>query len=706
MLPVAEEETNVRVAARVRPLLPRDVAQNYCSCVSAQPGTNQLVVGTKRAFTFDLVFETDASQSAVYDGCVSSLLDGCMQGYNATVFAYGQTGSGKTYTMGTGQWVSEGSTEEGIVPKVLRNSFRHIEANSSTIDFKVSCCYLEIYNEDIRDLLQPGGQRGPIAIREDAAGGIKVSGIHAETCTSAEEMLSCLSDGSVQRTTGATLMNEHSSRSHSIFTLILEQRRRIGGGDAWSEDDYVTAKFHLVDLAGSERAKRTGAVGSRFKESIAINSGLLALGNVISALGDPAKRGIHVPYRESKLTRLLQDSLGGNSRTVMIACVSCADIDSEETLNTLKYAHRARNIKNKPVVNHDPRTAQLAAMQDEIVALREQLQRANEGSSLAVAGPGPAQEEMMELNHKLEASETRSAELAELLAATETEREAFRRYLVDMYCAVCHHLPAIWQVSTREAPAVPARRALTAVCQVLQAAQRLLNSEAEPPADALDTSPDTMPVDASQLPSPPCHLIQEQPPELTSGEPANGMPSLSTTAPQLGEPYKLPSLAEMRKDSTTLIRRYLDEMKRMETELALYRRRTRQLQEDLKEARDDLQKDEEIFEEKMREMKELTDRNAFLEQEIQRQRKPLSLDSRTSSKEGPNFFAIQLSDFEDGPAMSSTAPPAPLPPDDGSETDSSRPCDVQAGCMQRGLPCNLCRSRGCSQRHVTTGRRQ
>ncbi|CAE8650786.1 unnamed protein product, partial [Polarella glacialis] len=198
-------------------------------------------------------------------------------------------------------------------------------------------------------------------------------------------------DGSMQRTTGATLMNEMSSRSHSIFTLIVEQRRRLApakepegdpgfGAFQDSEQSYVTAKFHLVDLAGSERAKRTGAVGSRFKESVSINSGLLALGNVISALGDPSKRGSHVPYRESKLTRLLQDSLGGNSRTVMVACVSCADGDFEETLNTLKYAHRARNIKNKPVVNVDPRGAQLAAMQGEIEALRSQLQRVSEGA--------------------------------------------------------------------------------------------------------------------------------------------------------------------------------------------------------------------------------------------------------------------------------------------------------------------------------------
>lgn len=624
----AEEETNVRVAARIRPLLPRDTAQNCCSCVTVHPNVNQVVVGTRRAFTFDLVYETDASQLKVYDGCVSQLLEGCMQGYNATVLAYGQTGSGKTHTMGTGPAVGEGTDEEGIVPKVIRNSFQHIEMHKEHIDFKVSCCYLEIYNEDIRDLLQPGGSKGLIAIREAPAGGIKVSGIHAEVCRSAEEMFRCLSDGSVQRTTGATLMNEQSSRSHSIFTLILEQRNRLKCdlGDGCIEDYYVTAKFHLVDLAGSERAKRTGAVGSRFKESVSINSGLLALGNVISALGDPAKQGSHVPYRESKLTRLLQDSLGGNSRTVMIACVSCADIDFEETLNTLKYAHRARNIKNKPVINHDPKQAQLAAMQDEIEALREQLQRAN-GTNGCAPAAAIGQEEIIELAAKLEAAEQRAAELAERAEAQESEGGAFHRSLADLYTAVCNQLPAIWQGET-------GRPALGALCEALSQAQRLLLSEADSAEQC----------DVSQLPLPPYHLVQDRAPELTAAaELGNGLPLLSSTAPVLGEPNKLQSLTEMRKDSTILIRKYLEQISQLETDLGQFKRQNKELHNQLKEARDDLQKDEEIFEEKMKEMKELKERNAVLE-EMMKEKLTSSSPQKETLKEGPSVFAIQLSD--------------------------------------------------------------
>merc|ERR550532_880823 len=256
------------------------------------------------------------------------------------------------------------------------------------------------------------------------------------------------------------MMNEQSSRSHSIFTILFEQRRHghsasdgaSGSDDGVSRPTYRTAKFHLVDLAGSERAKRTGAVGSRFKESVAINSGLLALGNVISALGDPAKRGCHVPYRESKLTRLLQDSLGGNSRTWMVACASCADGDFEETLNTLKYAHRARNIKNKPVVNIDPKVAQLAAMQDEIEALRGELRRVSAGGNCtpsrppavpplpitalnAEGGIGSASPDEGALT-QVRAAERRSEELAARVAGLEAEGEVLRRALLDMHNAV------------------------------------------------------------------------------------------------------------------------------------------------------------------------------------------------------------------------------------------------------------------------------
>eukprot|EP00898_Chlorokybus_atmophyticus_P004331 jgi/Chlat1/489/Chrsp103S01091 len=338
----SEGMTNVRVAVRARPLLPREITAKCQECVVVQPDKALVSVGRRR--------------------------------YNATVFAYGQTGSGKTYTMGSGNNVDALEHEIGILPRVIRMLFDQMDENKE-VDFLIRCAYLEIHNEEIRDLLHPDTPSKAITIREDAGGEIFVVGIREQVVTGYEDMCRCLEHGSSARTTGSTLMNEQSSRSHAIFTITLEQRMPPPEAADSGYVEYITAKFHLVDLAGSERNKRTGAVGARFKESVNINSGLLALGNVISALGDERKRGTHVPYRESKLTRMLQDSLGGNSRTCMLACVSTADVNFEETLNTLKYANRARNIKNKPVINRDPHQAQLMQLRGEIKVLQLELLR-------------------------------------------------------------------------------------------------------------------------------------------------------------------------------------------------------------------------------------------------------------------------------------------------------------------------------------------
>ena len=280
-----------------------------------------------------------------------------MEGFNATVLAYGQTGSGKTHTMlNAAQALEE---EAGVTPRVLRLLYEGIHQRRTEARFRVRCQFLEIYNEEVKDLLHPETPAKAIAIREGPGGRIVVTGAKEKEMGSYEEAMRFLEVGSVSRTTGSTLMNQASSRSHAIFTIFVERRplgalfgRGAGGGVGPGAGTGAVAKFHLVDLAGSERQKKTGAEGARFKESVTINQGLLALGNVISALGDPRKRGhTHVPYRESKLTRMLQDSLGGNSRTTMVACVSTSEDNIEETLNTLKYAHRARNIKNKPKAN-------------------------------------------------------------------------------------------------------------------------------------------------------------------------------------------------------------------------------------------------------------------------------------------------------------------------------------------------------------------
>ncbi|KAK8354411.1 hypothetical protein V6Z12_A05G219600 [Gossypium hirsutum] len=331
----------------------------------------------------------------MFEECIVPLVDGLFQGYNATVLAYGQTGSGKTYTMGTG---FKDGCQTGIIPQVMNALFGKIESLKHQIEFQLHVSFIEILKEEVRDLLDPTSLnksdaaspntgkvhvpgKPPIQIRESSNGVITLAGSTEVSVSTLKEMAACLEQGSLSRATGSTNMNNQSSRSHAIFTITLEQMRKLNpvSGDGSPNDimseEYLCAKLHLVDLAGSERAKRTGSDGMRFKEGVHINKGLLALGNVISALGDEKKRkeGVHVPYRDSKLTRLLQDSLGGNSRTVMIACISPADINAEETLNTLKYANRARNIQNKPVVNRDPMSNEMLKMRQQLEHLQAEL---------------------------------------------------------------------------------------------------------------------------------------------------------------------------------------------------------------------------------------------------------------------------------------------------------------------------------------------
>ncbi|GLT58900.1 hypothetical protein SLA2020_317590 [Shorea laevis] len=390
------EDCCVKVAVHIRPLIGDEKLQGCKDCVTVVPGKPQVQIGT-HSFTFDHVYgSTGTPSSAMFEECVVPLVDGLFQGYNATVLAYGQTGSGKTYTMGTSM---KDGCQTGIIPLVMNALFSRIETLKHQTEFQLHVSFIEILKEEVRDLLDPtssvkadspSGNTGrvtvpgkpPIQIRESSSGVITLAGSTEISVSTLKEMAACLEQGSLSRATGSTNMNNQSSRSHAIFTITLEQMRKLNpvvSGDCspteTMNEDYLCAKLHLVDLAGSERAKRTGSDGLRFKEGVHINKGLLALGNVISALGDEKKRkeGVHVPYRDSKLTRLLQDSLGGNSRTVMIACISPADINAEETLNTLKYANRARNIQNKPVVNRDPITNEMLKMRQQLEYLQAEL---------------------------------------------------------------------------------------------------------------------------------------------------------------------------------------------------------------------------------------------------------------------------------------------------------------------------------------------
>nr|XP_048291420.1 chromosome-associated kinesin KIF4-like [Myodes glareolus] len=404
----------VRVALRCRPLVSKEISEGCQMCLSFVPGEPQVVVGNDKSFTYDFVFDPSTEQEEVFNTAVAPLIKGIFKGYNATILAYGQTGSGKTYSMG-GVYAAEQGHEStiGIIPRVIQLLFKEINKKSD-FEFTLKVSYLEIYNEEIVDLLCPSHEKTQINIREDPKEGIKLVGLSEKTVLVASDTVDCLEQGNSSRTVASTAMNSQSSRSHAIFTISIEQRKK---NDKHSS---FRSKLHLVDLAGSERQKKTKAAGDRLREGININRGLLCLGNVISALGDD-KKGSFVPYRDSKLTRLLQDSLGGNSHTLIIACVSPADSNLEETLNTLRYADRARKIKNKPIINIDPQAAELNHLKQQVQQLQVLLLQAHGGTLPRGISVEPSEnlQSLMEKNQSLvEENEKLSRGLSEAAGQT------------------------------------------------------------------------------------------------------------------------------------------------------------------------------------------------------------------------------------------------------------------------------------------------
>ncbi|EGG05370.1 uncharacterized protein MELLADRAFT_78111 [Melampsora larici-populina 98AG31] len=401
--------------------------QSTSTASSSTPNASQGHKAIQR-FTFDRVYSPEEGQESIW-GSVESLVSRFLEGYNVTVLAYGQTSSGKSYTMGTDRLspsdltdfeaddTLELSSERiGIIPRAVHNIFhriRQLPPSSNQTTIKTS--YVEIYNEDLIDLVASSSSQSTqlpqVTIREDKDGKIIWSGLKEMKVSNASDVLDLLQRGSSARQTNSTEMNAQSSRSHAIFSLSLTQKKPSGGNSLSASLNHsgrrsqvssptpgsraepsvssldsewvtVTSKFHFVDLAGSERLKRTSAVGERVKEGISINSGLHALGNVISALGDPskAKTTTHIPYRDSKLTRLLQDSLGGNAHTLMIACVSPIEYNLNETLNTVKYANRARNIKNRAEVNAiEAGWEDVEYLQATVIKLRKELANLKNG---------------------------------------------------------------------------------------------------------------------------------------------------------------------------------------------------------------------------------------------------------------------------------------------------------------------------------------
>lgn len=321
-----------------------------------------------KTFTFDAVYDSNSKQLELYDETFRPLVDSVLQGFNGTIFAYGQTGTGKTYTM---EGVRNDPDCRGVIPNSFEHIFTHI-SRSQNQQYLVRASYLEIYQEEIRDLLSKD-QSKRLELKERPGTGVYVKDLSSFVTKSVTEIEHVMNVGNQNRSVGSTNMNEHSSRSHAIFMITVECSETGLDG----ENHIRVGKLNLVDLAGSERQTKTGAQGERLKEATKINLSLSALGNVISALVDG--KSTHIPYRDSKLTRLLQDSLGGNAKTVMVANVGPASYNVEETLTTLRYANRAKNIKNKPRVNEDPKDALLREFQEEIARLKFQLEKRSVG---------------------------------------------------------------------------------------------------------------------------------------------------------------------------------------------------------------------------------------------------------------------------------------------------------------------------------------
>uniref|UniRef100_A0A182KE85 Kinesin motor domain-containing protein n=1 Tax=Anopheles christyi TaxID=43041 RepID=A0A182KE85_9DIPT len=366
----------VKVAVRIRPMSQSELARGCQTVIEqAAPDAPQLLVCGGRTpsdiFSYSYVFSPSTMQSQLYEVSVAPMLHKLFAGYNATILAYGQTSSGKTFTMGT-HFSGEMDSSVGVIPRAINDIFRMIAdgtgATTVPVDTRVVCSFIEVYQDQVYDLLAEkagGTERQPVEIREAVGGDILLQGLTEVPAQSEQGAFDCLTRGSLGRVVRATAMNNVSSRSHAIFTLTLLHTSR-------DDPTVVTrSKFHLVDLAGSERSKKTATTGDRFKEGVEINKCLLALGNVITALGTNAGPGkVHIPYRSSKLTRLLQDSLGGNSYTLMIACVSPADYNLSETYSTLRYAYRVCKIKNKPIINQDPQQARIKHLEAIIQDLR------------------------------------------------------------------------------------------------------------------------------------------------------------------------------------------------------------------------------------------------------------------------------------------------------------------------------------------------
>ena len=380
----------IQVVIRCRPLSSTEVANGNEKVVKMveRDDWGEVIVHREgdeeppKIFSFDRVFDERTNQEDLFEKTARAIVGNVFEGYNGTIFAYGQTGTGKTHTM---EGEMKPKEMRGVMTRCFESVFKCIDEQPNA-QFLVRASYLEIYKENIRDLLS-SNPKNKLIMHEKPDSGVYVKDLSSFICKSFEEMQAVQDTGRKNKSMGETKMNARSSRSHSVFTLTLEISELGPDG----KDHIRVGKLNMVDLAGSERQSKTNATGQRLEEAIKINLSLTCLCQVISALTD--SKATYVPYRDSQLTRLLQDSLGGNTKTVMIANIGPADYNIDETINTLRWASRAKHIQNKPRINEDPKDAMLREFQEEIRKLRSQLEMIQDGkdpsAALGVIGGKP-----------------------------------------------------------------------------------------------------------------------------------------------------------------------------------------------------------------------------------------------------------------------------------------------------------------------------
>ncbi|KII70283.1 Kinesin-like protein KIF11 [Thelohanellus kitauei] len=384
---------NITVVVRCRPRNDLEKRMNSPNCVDINTEKRQVSLsgdqsvighwGHNRSFVFDRVFDYRSKQIEVYKSVVVPLLEEVIQGYSCTIFAYGQTGTGKTYTMEGARcserihYSWEQDPQSGIIPRSIHQLFEMLERKQDIQEFSVRVSFLEIYNEELFDLLGQPFESQKLRIFEDTSrkGSVFVQGLEEVIVHNKSEVYSILEKGGARRQTAATILNAHSSRSHTVFSITVNMK----DSNIQGEDIIKTGRLYLVDLAGSENIGRSGAIERRAREAGTINQSLLTLGRVIFALVEKTK---HVPYRESKLTRLLQDSLGGRTKTVIIATISPSAYNIEETVSTLEYAQRAKHIKNRPEVNQLNKKGLIKEYSETIEKLNKDLMAAREKNGI------------------------------------------------------------------------------------------------------------------------------------------------------------------------------------------------------------------------------------------------------------------------------------------------------------------------------------